>query len=120
ATIVFVREAEGHLGAYLALAAAILLVHVGLFLCLRFAGGLIKLLRESGITLLAKIAGLLLAAIAVQLVAESIRGFIAGGSSPTARGGSAPAETSLTGMRADEVVVSRPRRDAAGVARFLT
>src|SRR5690606_31061122 len=78
ATIVFVREAEGHISAYLALAAAILLVHIALFLCLRFAGGLIRLLKESGITLLAKIAGLLLAAIAVQLVAEAVRGFIAG------------------------------------------
>lgn len=78
ATIVFVREAEGKLGAYLALAAAILLVHIVLYLCLRFAGGLIKLIKESGITLLAKVAGLLLAAIAVQLVAESVRGFIAG------------------------------------------
>ncbi|MQA61067.1 MAG: hypothetical protein GEU86_06150 [Actinophytocola sp.] len=79
ATIVFVREAEGKIGAYLALAAAILLVHIVLFLCLRFAGALIKLIKESGITLLAKVAGLLLAAIAVQLVAESVRGFIAGG-----------------------------------------
>ena len=79
ATIVFVREAEGEIGAYLALGAAIVIVHVALFLCLRYAGVLIKLLRESGITLLAKIAGLLLAAIAVQLVAESVRGFIAGG-----------------------------------------
>lgn len=79
ATIVFVREAEGQLGAYLALAAAIVVVHLALYLCLRFAGGLIKLIKESGITLLAKVAGLLLAAIAVQLIAESVRGFIAGG-----------------------------------------
>jgi multiple antibiotic resistance protein len=78
ATIVFVREADGLLGAYLALGAAIVVVHLALFICLRFAGGLIKLIRESGITLLAKVAGLLLAAIAVQLVAESVRGFIAG------------------------------------------
>lgn len=79
ATIVFVREAHGQLGAYLGLAAAIIVVHLALFLCLRFAGGLIRLIKESGITLLAKVAGLLLAAIAVQLVAESVRGFIAGG-----------------------------------------
>ncbi|MGH3432939.1 MAG: MarC family protein [Thermocrispum sp.] len=79
ATIVFVREAEGHISAYLALGAAIVVVHLALFLCLRFAGGLIKLIRESGITLLAKIAGLLLAAIAVQLIAESVQGFMAAG-----------------------------------------
>ncbi|GDY30026.1 MarC family protein [Gandjariella thermophila] len=79
ATIVFVRQAGGHPPAYLALAAAILLVHLLLYVCLRYSGAVIRLLRESGITLLAKIAGLLLAAIAVQLVANSVRGFVTGG-----------------------------------------
>jgi multiple antibiotic resistance protein len=79
ATIVFVRQAAGHASAYLALAAAILLVHLLLYVCLRYSGAVIRVLRESGITLLAKIAGLLLAAIAVQLVANSVRGFVAGG-----------------------------------------
>ena len=78
ATIVFVRQADGHGSAYLALAAAIVLVHIVLYLCMRFSGVLMRLFKESGITLLAKIAGLLLAAIAVQLVADSIRGFISG------------------------------------------
>ncbi len=79
ATIVYVRQAHGHLGSYLALALAILVVHLILFLCLRYSGLVIRLVKESGIELMAKIAGLLLAAIAVQLVANAIRGFIAGG-----------------------------------------
>jgi len=79
ATIVFVREASGQLGAYLALALAIVTVHLIIYLCMRYSGLVIRLIRESGITLLAKIAGLLLAAIAVELVANSVRGFIAGG-----------------------------------------
>ncbi|HEY3747688.1 MAG TPA: MarC family protein [Pseudonocardiaceae bacterium] len=79
ATIVYVRQAHGQFGSYVALAAAILLVHLVLFVCLRYSGGVIRLIRESGIVLLAKIAGLLLAAIAVQLVANSIRGFVGGG-----------------------------------------
>jgi len=79
ATIVFVRQADGEGGgAYLALGLAILSVHVILWLCLRFSGALIRIIKDSGITLLAKIAGLLLAAIAVQLMADSVRGFIAG------------------------------------------
>ncbi len=78
ATIVFVRQADGEGGSYLALGLAILSVHVILWLCLRFSGGLIRVIKDSGITLLAKIAGLLLAAIAVQLMADSVRGFIAG------------------------------------------
>lgn len=79
ATIVYVRQAHGHLGSYVALALAILVVHLILFLCLRYSGLVIRLVKESGIELMAKIAGLLLAAIAVQLVANAIRGFIAGG-----------------------------------------
>ncbi|OZM75164.1 antibiotic resistance protein MarC [Amycolatopsis antarctica] len=78
ATIVFVRGAEGHVGAYVALGASIVTVHLVLWACMRFSGLLIKVIRESGITLLAKVAGLLLAAIAVQLVADSVKGFIGG------------------------------------------
>lgn len=79
ATIVYVRDADGHIGSYLALAAAIVTIHLVLFLFLRYSGIIIRVLRESGITLLARIAGLLLAAIAVQLVADSVRGFVTGG-----------------------------------------
>jgi len=80
ATIVFVRQAGGHWPSYLALAAAILTVHLVLWACLRFSGLVIKVIKESGIVLLAKIAGLLLAAIAVQLVADAVRGFVSGAS----------------------------------------
>lgn len=80
ATIVYVRQANGQLGSYLALAVAIVLVHLLLFVCLRYSGVVIRVIKESGIVLMAKIAGLLLAAIAVQLVANSVRGFITGGS----------------------------------------
>lgn len=66
-------------GGYLAIAAAIVSVHVVVCLVLRYSTVLIRLLGVGGITLLAKIAGLLLAAIAVQLVADSIMGFIAEG-----------------------------------------
>jgi multiple antibiotic resistance protein len=78
-TIVYVRQGHGHLGSYVALALAILVVHLIMFLCLRYSGVVIRLIKESGIELMAKISGLLLAAIAVQLVANAIRGFIAGG-----------------------------------------
>jgi multiple antibiotic resistance protein len=77
ATIVFVRRADGTPD-YLALGLAILAVHLALFLALRFSGGIIRLIRDSGIVLVSRIAGLLLSAIAVQLVADSVIGFIAG------------------------------------------
>lgn len=78
ATIVFVRQADasGNSGGYIALGAAILAVHLILWLCLRYSGVVIRVIKDSGILLLAKIAGLLLAAIAVQLIAESVKGFI--------------------------------------------
>jgi len=75
ATIVFVRRAND-VADYVALAVAILAVHLALFLSLRFSGGIIRVIRDSGIVLVSRIAGLLLSAIAVQLVADSILGFI--------------------------------------------
>ena len=75
ATIVFVRRSDGWMD-YLALALAILAVHITLFLSLRFSGGIIRVIRDSGIVLVSRIAGLLLSAIAVQLVADSVLGFI--------------------------------------------
>jgi multiple antibiotic resistance protein len=76
ATIVFVRRADGVVD-YLALALAILAVHAALFLALRFSGGIIRVIKDSGIVLVSRIAGLLLSAIAVQLVANSVLGFVA-------------------------------------------
>ncbi|MGL4304924.1 MAG: MarC family protein [Mycobacteriaceae bacterium] len=79
AVIVYVSQADGKLGSYLAIAAAIVSVHLVLFVVLRFSMVLIRVLGQGGITLFARISGLLLAAIAVQLIAESVRGFVAGG-----------------------------------------
>jgi multiple antibiotic resistance protein len=56
----------------LALVAALTVV----WLTLRYAGLLGRVLRESGIVLLTRIAGLLLSAIAVQMVADSVRAFV--------------------------------------------
>ncbi|KQR99514.1 antibiotic resistance protein MarC [Williamsia sp. Leaf354] len=76
AVIVSVSQASGDGSAYIAIAAAIVTVHVVIAIVLRFSTVLIRILGVGGVTLLAKIAGLLLAAIAVQLIANSIMGFI--------------------------------------------
>jgi len=76
ATIVFVRRADSG-RQILALALAILAVHVSLYLFLRYSGFIIRVIRDSGIVLVTRIAGLLLSAIAVQLVASSVLGYIA-------------------------------------------
>jgi multiple antibiotic resistance protein len=75
ATIVFSREAHGFHDA-LAIALALLAVLVCLLLALRFSQGVLRVLRPSGIQLLTRIFGLLLSAIAVQLIAQSVRGFV--------------------------------------------
>ena len=77
ATIVFVREAHGP-GDALAIALALGAVLVLLYLALRFSIALLRVVRPGGIHLLTRLFGLLLAAIAVQLVAESVRGFVHG------------------------------------------
>ncbi|HVE99217.1 MAG TPA: MarC family protein [Mycobacteriales bacterium] len=76
ATILFVRESDGRAD-LLAVGAAIVAVHAVLYLALRFSGGVLFVLREAGIHLLTRIFGLLLAAIAVQLVADSVIAFAA-------------------------------------------
>ena len=58
-------------------AAALVAVHVVLWLALRYSGTLMRLIGEGGVSLITRIAGLLLSAIAVQLVADAVRAFIA-------------------------------------------
>jgi multiple antibiotic resistance protein len=58
--------------------AAIVAVHLCLWLVLRFASVIHWILRDSGVTLMSRIAGLLLSAIAVQLIADAVRAFIEG------------------------------------------
>jgi multiple antibiotic resistance protein len=78
ATIVFVQKAEG-LADATAIAAGIIAVHLMVFLSLFFSVAITRVIRESGIVLLTRISGLLLSAIAVQLIADSVRGFIQAG-----------------------------------------
>ena len=78
ATIVFVQQSDG-LADRTAIAAGIVAIHLAVYLSLRFSVGITRVIRESGIVLLTRIAGLLLSAIAVQLVADSVRGFLAEG-----------------------------------------
>src|SRR5213080_3694185 len=74
ATIVFVRRAHGGGDAW-AIAAGIVAVHVVLYLALRFSNVILRVIREAGVSLVTRISGLLLSAIAVQLVADSAIAF---------------------------------------------
>lgn len=63
-----------------AVAAGVVGVHIVMWITMRFSVGILKVLRESGVTLVTRISGLLLSAIAVQLVADAVRAFIEGSS----------------------------------------
>jgi multiple antibiotic resistance protein len=77
ATMVFVRQVHGFAD-FAAVALGVILVHASLWLAMRFSLPILRLLREGGVLLVTRIAGLLLSAIAVQMVADAVRGFIAG------------------------------------------
>jgi multiple antibiotic resistance protein len=77
ATMVFVSGIDGPED-FFALAAGIVAVHLVLWFVLRYSIVILRVLRESGITLVTRIAGLLLSAIAVQLIANSVRAFVEG------------------------------------------
>jgi multiple antibiotic resistance protein len=77
ATMVFSDSVDGE-ATFLAVALGLLLVHLTLWFSMRFSLPILKLIRESGVLLVSRIAGLLLSAIAVQLVADAVRAFVAG------------------------------------------
>ncbi len=77
ATMVLSRKVDS-VPAFVAVGLGVVLVHVALWLAMRFSLPILRVLREGGVVLVSRIAGLLLSAIAVQLVADAVRAFIAG------------------------------------------
>jgi multiple antibiotic resistance protein len=77
ATMLFVEQVDS-LATFVAVSAGVVLVHASLWAAMRYSLPILRLIRESGVLLVTRIAGLLLSAIAVQLVADAVRAFIAG------------------------------------------
>ena len=77
ATMVFVQDSDGGWD-HLALVLGVVVVLLCIWASMRFSVLLLRVLKESGILLVTRIAGLLLSAIAVQLVADSVRAFVEG------------------------------------------
>jgi multiple antibiotic resistance protein len=73
--MLFSQRAHG-LSDHVILYLGIVAVMITVWLVLRFAGLIVKLLRPGGIEVLTRIAGLLLAAIAVQLIADAVAAFV--------------------------------------------
>jgi multiple antibiotic resistance protein len=76
ATMLFVQRVHDF-GDGLAFAVALIAVAVALWAAMRFSGFIQRVLHDSGVELLTRIAGLLLSAIAVQLVIGAVRTIVA-------------------------------------------
>ncbi|GAB2986655.1 MarC family protein [Nocardioides montaniterrae] len=77
ATMLFVHEVHGFADGT-AVLAGVVGVHLTIWLAMRFSLPIARVLRDGGVLLITRIAGLLLSAIAVQLVADSVRAFVEG------------------------------------------
>jgi multiple antibiotic resistance protein len=78
ATIVFVKGVDD-VGKGVALALGIVAVHVVLWLFLRYSVVILRVIKDSGVTIVTRIAGLLLSAIAVQLVVNGVTAIVRAG-----------------------------------------
>jgi len=77
ATMLFVRDVDS-VDTFSAVALGVVGVHVCLWAAMRFSLPILRVIKESGVLLVTRIAGLLLSAIAVQLVADAVRAFVNG------------------------------------------
>ncbi len=75
AIMIAVQSESTPLG-YIVVAVALLTAMLGVYLTLRFAEVIRRVLKEAGITLMTRLAGLVLSAIAVQMMADGVLGFV--------------------------------------------
>jgi multiple antibiotic resistance protein len=76
ATMIFVQKADGAAQGF-GLVAAVLAVHIIIAVTLMASTTILKVIKDAGVQLVASIAGLLLAAIAVQMLVDAIKAFVA-------------------------------------------
>jgi multiple antibiotic resistance protein len=78
ATMVFAQRVHNPSHA-IGLVVAVIAVHLAIAIALFSSTTILRVIRQAGVTLVARIAGLLLAAIAVQMMVDAIRAFVASG-----------------------------------------
>jgi len=76
ATMIFVQQVDGPAMA-MGLIGAVIAVHLAIAGALMASTTIMTVIKDAGVTLVARIAGLLLAAIAVQMLVNAIRVFVA-------------------------------------------
>ena len=77
ATIVFFQEANGA-SQWLSVLAGIAVALSVSLVALRFSGLVVRVVKPAGVVLLARVAGMILAAVAVQMIADSVTAFVRG------------------------------------------
>jgi MarC family membrane protein len=83
ATMLAVQRAQGDAASLLAVATALVAALLVVYLSFRFAAPIARVLKDSGIVVLTRIAGVLLSAIAVQMIANAVIAFANGEGTPT-------------------------------------
>ena len=76
ATMIYVQKIE-NVGQGIGLAVAVIAVHLAIALSLMASTTILKVIKDTGVKLVASIAGLLLAAIAIQMIADAVKAFTA-------------------------------------------
>ena len=76
ATMIFVQQIDTPAQSF-GLIAAVVAVHIVIAISLMASTTILSVIKDAGVTLLARIAGLLLAAIAVQMLVDAIKAFMA-------------------------------------------
>ena len=74
ATMIYVQKIN-NIGQGVGLAVAVIAVHLAIAFTLMASTTILKVIKDTGVNLVASIAGLLLAAIAIQMIADAIKAF---------------------------------------------
>ncbi len=78
AVMLFVHRSEGELSRVSGIALALLGIALMMYVFMRFSGIIARVLRDSGVTLVTRISGVLLSAISVQMIFDAVRSFLVG------------------------------------------
>ncbi|AEW96375.1 MULTISPECIES: MarC family protein [Streptomycetaceae] len=78
-TVILAVQHAGGAGQQISVWAAIVAMHIVLWLTMRYSLAIIRIIKDGGVVLVTRLSGMLLSAIAVQQVANGVMGFIHGG-----------------------------------------
>ncbi|MGO3313039.1 MAG: MarC family protein, partial [Brachybacterium tyrofermentans] len=76
AVMLFVQQAGGEASRIISLVVAMVALALTMYLAMRFAGVIARVLGDGGVTLVTRISGVLLAAISTQMIFDAIRSFL--------------------------------------------